>query len=53
MSVRAAHLTPKTLRYCRACAKQTPHEIRENSDVTAAICVACVERALSYELDRE
>jgi hypothetical protein len=53
MSVRAAHLTPKTLRYCRACAKETPHEIRESPGVIAAVCVRCAERALSYELDRE
>jgi hypothetical protein len=44
---------PRTIRYCRNCQKHTPHEIREGAGVLAAICVPCIERALSYELDRE
>ena len=44
---------PKTLRYCKLCAKETPHEIREGAGVVATFCVRCVQRALSYELDRD
>jgi hypothetical protein len=53
MSAWAARLTPKTLHYCSACGKETPHEIREGSGVLATICLPCLERALTYELDRE
>jgi hypothetical protein len=53
MSAWIARFTPKTIRYCTTCAKETPHEIREGSGIIATICLPCVERALSYELDRE
>jgi len=51
MSVWPVHFAPKTLHYCPLCQKETPHEIREAAGV--AVCLGCVERALSYELDRE
>jgi len=44
---------PKTLRYCKTCRKETPHEIRGGVGLTAAICIECLRRALSYELDRD
>ncbi len=44
---------PKTIRYCRTCQKDTPHEIREGAGVIATFCLPCVDRALSYELDRD
>jgi hypothetical protein len=48
-----AHHTPKTIRYCPLCGKQTTHEFKEGGGLVATICIPCVERALSYELDRE
>jgi hypothetical protein len=53
MSVLASRLIPKTLRHCPLCQKETPHEIREGSGMIVTVCVSCLERALSYELDRE
>ncbi|GEM_PF-3595987 len=44
---------PKTLRYCRTCQKETPHQLRQGSGVVITLCVPCLERALSYELDRD
>ena len=42
-----------TLRYCKNCQKETPHEIRAGAGMTARICVECTERGLKYELDRD
>jgi hypothetical protein len=53
MAAWLAQLKPRTLEYCPVCRKQTPHEIREGDGVLAAICLFCVERALSYEMDRD
>lgn len=44
---------PKTLRLCRTCGKETPHQLRQGSGVAVSLCVPCLERALSYELDRD
>lgn len=44
---------PKTLRLCRTCAKETPHQLRQGSGVVVSLCVPCLERALSYELERD
>ena len=44
---------PKTLRLCRTCGKETPHQLRQGSGVIVTLCVPCLERALSYELDRD
>jgi hypothetical protein len=44
---------PKTVRFCKVCHQHTPHEIRPGGGLTATICVPCLERALTYELDRE
>ena len=40
---------PKTLRFCRACGRQTPHEIRPSG----LMCRACAERSVGAELDRD
>jgi hypothetical protein len=44
---------PRILRFCKTCQKQTPHEIRTGAGVAAAICIACLQRALNYELSRD
>jgi hypothetical protein len=44
---------PKTLRYCKLCQKETPHEIRVGAGVVAKFCVACMERELFYELEKD
>jgi NMD protein affecting ribosome stability and mRNA decay len=44
---------PRILKFCKTCQKDTAHEIRVARGVTVAICVSCVARALSYELDRD
>lgn len=44
---------PKTMKYCKVCQKETPHQIRAGAGVTATICLSCLQRALSYELDRD
>lgn len=44
---------PKTLRLCRTCGKETPHQLRQGAGVVITLCVPCLERALSYELDRD
>ena len=44
---------PKILRHCRACGKETPHQIRQGAGVVVTLCVPCLERALTYELDRD
>jgi len=44
---------PKAMKFCKTCQKETPHEIRGGSGVTASICISCLRRALSYEMDRD
>jgi hypothetical protein len=44
---------PQTLRYCKACGRETAHEIRSGAGVIARICVVCMNRSLHYELDRD
>jgi hypothetical protein len=53
MTIWSTRLSPKTLRFCPRCTKQTTHEILENTDLAVTVCVPCVERTMSYELDRE
>jgi hypothetical protein len=43
----------KILRFCRFCARETPHEVRNDSHGTRVNCVPCRERALLEELDRD
>ncbi|HXK05204.1 MAG TPA: hypothetical protein VMS37_22570 [Verrucomicrobiae bacterium] len=49
----AAGSLPRTLRYCKICQRDTPHEIRSGAGVIVRICVACLERTLRYELERD
>ena len=44
---------PKTIRFCKACQQETPHEVREGGGVVAKLCIPCMERTLYYELDRD
>jgi NMD protein affecting ribosome stability and mRNA decay len=44
---------PRILKLCKTCQRETAHEIRVARGVTIAICVPCLARALSYELDRD
>ena len=52
-SIETTTAWPKTLRHCRACGKETPHQIRQGAGVVVTLCVPCLERALTYELDRD
>jgi hypothetical protein len=53
MGTRPTRAVAKTLHYCETCLKQTTHEIHQTSDAETANCVPCMERTVSYELDRE
>jgi len=44
---------PKTLRFCQTCHRETPHQLRQGAGVIVKLCVPCLERALSYEQDRD
>jgi hypothetical protein len=44
---------PKTIKYCKTCARETPHQIRGGRDLIAVICISCLERALKYQLERD
>jgi len=49
----ATPLLPRALRYCKACRKETTHEIRAGAGVIARICVACLEKALRHEPEHD
>ncbi len=51
--IEATKSWPKTLRHCRTCGKETPHQLRQGAGVVVSLCVPCLERALTYELDRD
>jgi len=53
MAARPARSVAKTLHYCKICLRETTHEIDQSSGTETANCVACMERSVSYELDRE
>jgi hypothetical protein len=44
---------PQTMKYCKICGKQTPHQLRSGPGLATSICTACLKRALSYEQDRD
>ena len=44
---------PRTMKFCKVCQKETPHEIRGGSGVVATICIPCLRRALEYEQERD
>ena len=37
---------PTTIRLCRVCQRETPHQIRFGCGVVAKICVPCLEQSL-------
>jgi hypothetical protein len=53
MGARPARSVAKTLHYCKVCTKETTHEIHQTTGAETASCVPCMERSISYELDRE
>jgi hypothetical protein len=53
MAAWLTQLRPRTLEYCPVCPKQTPLEIREGDRVLAAISLGWLERAFTYEMDRD
>jgi len=53
MSARPARAVAKTLLYCKICIRETTHEIHPVGGAEKANCVPCMERSISYELDRE
>jgi hypothetical protein len=53
MGARPTRSVAKTLHYCKTCLRETTHEIHQNGGVETANCVPCMERSVSYELDRE
>ena len=44
---------PTTLRFCKICQRETPHQVRGSSGLSAVICMHCLDRALTYELERD
>jgi hypothetical protein len=52
-SVSYQEALPKTLKYCKTCQMETPHQIRCGERSVANTCIFCMERALAYELDRD
>lgn len=44
---------PKTIKHCKTCQSETPHQIRVGRDVAAVFCISCLERALRYQLGRD
>ena len=44
---------PQTMKFCKTCQRETPHQIRGGARIAAVICLPCLERALSYEQDRD
>jgi len=53
MGARPARSVAKTLHYCKTCLRETTHEIHQHGGLETANCVPCMERSISYELDRE
>ena len=44
---------PKTVKYCKKCQRGTSHQIRGGPGVGLFICIPCLSRALTYELERD
>jgi hypothetical protein len=51
LETRISPAWPQIFRYCATCQRETRHQQREGAGVVVTICVPCLERALSYELD--
>jgi hypothetical protein len=44
---------PRTMKFCKVCHRETPHQIGRGEGVSAVICVPCWLRAVAYELERD
>jgi hypothetical protein len=44
---------PRTMKYCQACHRETPHQINGGQGILALVCVPCWLRDLAYELERD
>jgi hypothetical protein len=51
--MQSAQIQAKTIRHCKVCMKETPHEILSGGGCVAKICVPCLERSQRWELDRD
>ena len=38
--------------FCKACGKETPHEVHRGEGLVARVCVPCLVRAMGYEAER-
>lgn len=45
--------SPRTMKYCRTCQRETPHQISSGEGIVAVICLPCWFRAADYELERD
>jgi len=53
MKTWATEESVRTLRFCRTCNKETPHEIHAGEGSKAYICVPCTQRHEIYEQDMD
>ena len=44
-------LLPTTIKFCRICQRDTPHQVRGGRGVIAVICIPCLGRALRGEIE--
>ena len=44
---------PRTMKFCKLCQRETPHQISRGEGVSAVICMPCWYRAIAYELERD
>lgn len=44
---------PKMIKYCKTCQRDTPHQIRAAQGAVVVICIPCLNRALTYDLNRD
>ncbi len=47
------HELPTTIKFCKICQRETPHQIRGGDGVVTVICIPCLGHALTYELERD
>ena len=44
---------PTMMKFCKTCQRETSHQIRTAQGAVVVICVPCLSRALTYEMDRD
>jgi hypothetical protein len=44
---------PMTVKECKACQRFTPHEIHIGLAAPSCVCTCCLERTVSFELERD